>query len=237
MIRSRLKTYQDRKERKQIFLILAGMVGLVLFLAIFGVKILVSFSLFVDQIRGSTPKDKEQTTELLLPPQLDPIPTATNSATISVSGRTKGTVTILLYVNEDQTEKTKPKEDGSFKFTNVSLKDGTNTISAKATDEKNNTSDLSNVLTVQIKKNKPNLEVSSPTENAEISGEKQIATVTGKTDADNTVTVNDRFVVVKSDGSFSYDLPLQEGDQTITVISKDQAGNDTKIERKVKYRK
>ena len=237
MVRSRLRNYQDRKERRQIFLTLGGIVGVFLFLAIFGVRILVAFSLFVDQLRGSTPKDQQQSQTIILPPQLDPLPTAVNSTEIQITGKAKGDVTILLYVNEEQSDKVKVKEDASFTFSNVKLKEGTNTISAKAMDEKNNTSDLSEVLTVQVKKSKPTLDITTPSENEEITGEKQITTVTGKTEPDNSVTINDRFVVVKSDGSFSYDLSLKEGEQTITIIAKDQAGNETKVERKVTYKK
>jgi bacillopeptidase F len=217
-------------------LTLGGIVGMLLFLALFGVKLLVGFSLFVDKLRGSTP-NQQQTQVILLPPQLDPLPYATYSAEIRVSGKVKGDVTILLYVNEEQTDKTKPKEDGTFSFANVTMKNGANVISAKATDDKDNASDLSEVLTIQVKTNKPTLDITTPSENEEITGEKQITPVTGKTEPDNSVTINDRFVVVKSDGSFSYDLSLKEGEQTITIIAKDQAGNETKMERKVTYKK
>ena len=236
MVRSRLRNYQDKKERRQIMLTLGGIVGILIFLALFGVKLLVGFSLLVDKLRGTTPNTLP-TQVLLLPPQLDPLPYATFSAEIRVSGKAKGDVTILLYVNEEQTDKMKPKDDGTFSFEAVTMKEGANVISAKATDDKDNASELSEVLTIQVKKNKPALDISSPSENQEITGEKQIATITGKTEIDNSVTVNDRFVVVKSDGSFTYDLSLKEGEQTIAIVAKDQAGNETKMERKVTYKK
>jgi hypothetical protein len=217
-------------------LTLFGIAGILIFLAIFGVKLLVGFSLLVDKLRGTTP-NTQQTQVILLPPQLDPLPYATYSAVLRVSGKVKGDVTILLYVNEEQTDKMKPKEDGTFSFEAVTMKEGANVISAKATDDKDNASDLSEVLTIQVKKNKPTLDISSPSENQEITGEIQLATITGKTETDNSVTVNDRFVVVKSDGSFTYDLSLKEGEQTIIIIAKDQAGNETKLERKVTYKK
>jgi bacillopeptidase F len=236
-MRSRLRNYQDRKERRQIYLALVGIVGVFVFVVLFGVKLLVGFSLMVDKLRGSTPKDQQQSQTIVLPPLLDPLPTAVNTAEIKISGKAKGTVTILLYVNEEQTEKMTTKEDGAFEFANVKIREGTNTISAKAKADKDSMSELSEVLTIQLKKTKPLLEISSPSDNAQISGEKQKTTVSGKTDADNTVMVNDRVVVVKSDGSFSYDLALNEGEQMITVLAKDQAGNETKVERKVTYKK
>jgi len=237
MVRSRLRNYQDKKERKQIMLILGSMVAIFLFLAIFGVKILVAFSLGVDKLRGSNPKDQQTTQTIIIPPILDPLPEATNTAEIKISGKAKGDVSILLYVNEKQTDKVKLQSDGTFQFSNVTVKEGTNVISAKATDDKNNSSELSEVLSILVMKNKPILDISSPSDNAEITGEKQMTTVTGKTGTDDTITINDRFVVVNSDGSFSYDLALKEGEQTIIITSKDQAGNETRIERKVTFKK
>jgi bacillopeptidase F len=237
MVRSRLRNYQDKKERRQIMLILMSMVGIFIFLAIFGVKLLVAFSLGIDKLRGSSPKDQQVSQTIILPPILDPLPEATNSAEIKVSGRAKGDVSILLYVNEKQTDKVKIQSDGTFQFPNVAVKEGTNVISAKAEDDKNNSSDLSEVLSITVIKNKPTLDIASPSDNAVITGEKQMTTVSGKTGSDDTITINDRFVVVNSDGSFSYEFPLKEGEQTITITSKDQAGNETKVERKVTFKK
>jgi len=45
----------------------------------------------------------------------------------------------------------------------------------------------------------------------------------------------DRFVSVKDDGSFTYNLRLNDGENTLTIIARDAAGNETKLERKVTY--
>ena len=237
MIRSRLRNYQDKKERRQIILTLGGIGAIVIFFAVFGVKLLVGFSLLVDRIRGNTPTSQQQTKDILIPPQLDSLPTATFSGQIKVTGKVKGNVNILLYVNEVQSEKTTSEDDGTFLFPDVSVKEGTNVISAKTSDDKNTMSELSNVLTILVKKSKPTLDITEPQDNAEISGDKQSTNIIGKTESDNTVTINDRFAVVQSDGTFTYKLALQEGEQPLIIIAKDVAGNETKLERKIRYRR
>ena len=48
-----------------------------------------------------------------------------------------------------------------------------------------------------------------------------------------TLTVNGEDVTVYSDGTFSTTVSLDEGDNTITVISTDGAGRSTEVVRKV----
>lgn len=237
MVRSRLQRYEEKKERRRIALAFVGIFAIVIFFLIFGMKILVAFSLGIDKIRGTTPVTSEQTSVILIPPELDPVSVATNSAEIVVSGRAKDAKTVILFVNGEETVKTDVKEDGTFRITKVGLTKGSNSIAAKTSDDKGNTSVFSEALIVTYKKGDPKLDVSAPTDGTEVSGDKAVVTVSGTTDPDNTLRINDRLVVVKTDGSFSYDFPLKEGDQTLTIIAKDSAGNEIKVERKVKYKK
>ena len=97
---------------------------------------------------------------------------------------------------------------------------------------------LSEVFTVISKKSKPTLDVSSPMDNQQIRQELNTITVSGKTnDEANTVSVNERLAIVRSDGSFSYDLTVPDGDSTIKIIATDTAGNQITVERKINYGK
>jgi hypothetical protein len=42
-------------------------------------------------------------------------------------------------------------------------------------------------------------------------------------------------VVLHSDNSFSYSYPLNDGDNILTIVATDAAGNQTKVTRKVTY--
>jgi len=231
---SRLRKFEDQKQQKNIYRAIIGIVAIFLFLALFGIRILVGFSLFVDKIKGTSSQQISQT--VILPPELNPLPTATNSASITVSGEGQSGLTVILYINNMDTKKMTVEKDGTFKFENIPLGEGENAFSAKLMDDKNNLSTLSAIITVTSKKTKPTLDVSSPSDNAQIRGDKATANIIGKTnDGNNTVTVNDRMVIVRNDGSFSYDYNLPNGDTVLKIIATDPAGNQTTIERKVNY--
>lgn len=233
---SRLRRFETKKQEKKIAISIVGIIAIFIFLGVFGVRILIGFSLFVDKLRGTPQQQVAQ--QLILPPELDPIPIATNSATIAVSGKGQAGMTVIVYINDTDTEKTTVDKDGSFNIPSVNLIDGSNTISAKQADDKNNVSALSEVFTIVSKKSKPLLEVSYPTDNQQIRQDQSSITVTGKTnDETNTVTVNDRLAIVRSDGSFSYDLNVPEGDSVMKIVATDTAGNQMTVERKINYGK
>lgn len=235
MALSRIGRYEERKLRTRLVLSIIGSIAIIAFLLVFGLKILVGFSLLVERLKGNSPTQQAQT--LLLAPTLDPLPIATNSATLSVTGTGTPGAILILYVNEGETKKLTIPSDGRFSVPSVKVIEGQNTVSAKLTDEKQNLSDLSNVLTVTVKRSPPSLEITSPSPNATITGDKNTVDVVGKAEEGSTVTLNDRFVVVRNDGSFFYTVPLSDGDNTLKVIATDAAGNQTIVERKVTYQK
>lgn len=235
MVYSRLIRHEERKQQKRLVWALGGMLGLVIFLFVFGLKILVGFSLFVDRIRGTTPQ-QQQTQELILPPILEPLPEATNSASITITGKSDAGVKIVLYVDEEETTTLPTKDDGTFSFTKK-LTEGDHTVSAKAKNDKDVLSGLSNVVRVSILRTKPELTVTMPQEGARIVGDSNTVVVKGKTSPDNAVTINDRLAVVTNDGLFSYTQTLTEGENVLRITATDPAGNQTTEDRRVTYSK
>jgi len=238
MTYSRLRKFEEKRQEKKIIGSIAGIIAIFLFILIFGLKILTGFSILIDNIRGGSKKVTTTTSEqLILPPELDPLPTATNSATFVITGKGTAGLTAVLNINELDTKEVKVDEDGSFTFKNVPLTEGQNSFSARLTDDKKNVSTTSETVTITYKKSKPTLEITAPSDGTKINGEQNIVTITGKTEDTNTVTVNGRMVMMKNDGSFTLDFSLGEGDTTLVIIATDLAGNQTKEERKVTYSK
>ena len=225
---------EENRQKRRLTVAVVGSVGVILFFALFGVKILVGFSLLVDKLRGTSPASLS-IQNLLLPPILDPILSATKSATLTVSGRATENARVIIYVNEEEEKKISVEKDGTFASNLTTLREGINIISARTLDDKDNTSDLSNVLTVLIKKTPPILELSSSEDGASVTGDTNKVTVAGKTEENTSVTINGRVVVVRSDNTFSYDYPLNEGENKLTVAATDTAGNTTSIERTITY--
>ncbi len=226
---------EEKRQKRRLGIAIIGSLAVVLFFAVFGVNLLVGFSLLVDRLRGAGPQQVAQT--LLLPPILDPLPIATKSATLKVTGTgTEGT-DVIIFVNEEEEERVTVETGGTFETILTNLSDGTNTISARATDGKDNTSDPSNILTITIKKTPPIFEVTAPADHTTIQGENNRVTVEGKTEENTTVTVNGRIVVIRGDNTFSYQHSMSEGENKLTIVATDTAGNATTVERIVTYRK
>ncbi len=234
---SRLNRVADRKEKRRLVLAIAGIFGIFILILLFGVKALIGFSLLVDTLRGNSPATAQQQQTIILPPTLNPPTEATNSAAISVNGKGQTGLTLILYVNNKELKQVSVKEDGTFVVPSVPLTAGSNTISAKLTDTKGNLSDLSNIVSVTYGNAPPKLIVSDPSDNSTVTGDTNTVTVNGMTDDNVTVTINDRVVVIKTDNSFSYGYPLNEGDNILNIVATDAAGNQTTIQRKVTYHK
>lgn len=227
---------EEKRQKQRLLMATLGSIAVLAFFGVFGLKILVGFSLLVDRIRGTTPSQQIAQT-LLLPPVLDPLPSATKSATLVVTGIATQGVDVIIYVNEDQEDRFTVEENGTFTTTLTGLSEGTNTISARATDESETISDPSNVLTIVIKKTAPIIELTAPADHITVNGEPNRVTVEGKTEENTSVTVNGRIVVIRSDNTFSYQHPLNEGENKLTIVATDDAGNTSTAERTVTYQR
>lgn len=214
-------------------LALTGSVIILLLLFVFGLRILMGFSMLLDLIRPSAPNTDNQQTEVLAP-VLNPYSEATNSSEITINGNGDKGNTVLIYINDGLGSEAKVADDGSFE-TKITLTNGENIVSAKQKNPKNVLSPLSNQIRIVYLHDKPALELTSPEDGHKYYGEEKQVTVSGKTDKENSVTVNGRIVVVSVDGSFSVIQNLSGGENKINVKSTDMAGNETTIDRVVYY--
>ena len=232
---SRLRRYEEKKLKKRFVLAIFGSIAVLAFIIVFGLKLLVGFSLFVEKFKGSGPAAKPTPT-LILPPTLNPLPEATNSAAISISGSGQPGLTLILYLNGSEYQKLPVEKDGNFTVENIPVNEGNNLVSAKLSDGKGNLSDLSNVISVNIELTAPSLTVSAPADGTTVNGDQNQVKVTGLVKDDSvSVTINGRLAVVSSDGSFSYDLLLNKGNNVVEVKATDAAGNVTTVTRHVSY--
>lgn len=235
MQQSRLTRMEERKAKRLLFFGLVGITAISVGGILFGLKFLENFSLTAEKIRGKSPV-VTQAPELLFPPELNPLTESTNSGVMAISGTANSALTVTLFINEQKTSSTVASQDGTFVFKKVTLSEGANAIQVQQSDSKNKSS-LSDAVTVTVKKTMPDLEISAPDEGYTLSGDNNRLAITGKTNEANTVSINDRWVIVQSDGSFSYLYPLPEGETILKITASDQYGNTTVIERKVSYRK
>jgi len=229
----RNKRIIQQTERNLIF-IGVGIFVLIIALVFFGAKLLVGFSLLVEKKDIDT-NSAANSQELLTPPILDDTFSATNEATLTVSGFSESGKTVSLYRNGVKIKSADIKSDRSFAFLNVKLEKGSNTFKARARSESDTESKFSESMSILFSTNSPSLTIDFPTNDETYHKDNNPLKIRGKTDPSNDVTVNSFRAIVSSDGSYTYNLTLQNGDNIITAESIDEAGNKTQKQIKITY--
>lgn len=231
---SRLSRKLEQQTRKRFYLTIFGTVILLFLLLKYGMPLLINLSLFLSNSKSSATDKQQNGTQFVAAPTINTTFSATNSASISVSGNAQPKQEIRLFENDAYLDATQTKDDGSFSFPNVTLQQGNNILKVKAK-QNNNESDYSQATTVLYKNSQPNLTVSSPSDGQSFSKDQSTISVSGKTDPDVKVTVNDFWAIIDANGNYSYNLHLQNGDNQIKVDALDSAGNKTEKTLKVTY--
>ncbi len=234
MRRSRLSERLEKKSRNSLLLSIVGMLILSFLLIKFGIPFLANASLFFSgsQTNENTTKKKDL---FVAPPVLNSLFNATASAQISVSGIGAEKQKISLYVNDEKVDTVETKSDKMFEFQNVTLKKGENRIKAKAITENDQESDFSTEQVVMHITEPPSLVLDSPSDGQTFSKDQNSITVKGKTDSGVKVTVNDFWAITDPNGTFTYTMQLNSGDNPIKIVATDAAGNKTEKEIKVVF--
>ena len=120
---------------------------------------------------------------------------------------------------------------GRFR-TQTKLAEGVNLVEVRASDQAGNTTVLARSIIVVT--TPPEVVVSSPGEGDWINN--PLVTVVGQAPAGATLKINNQNVAVAPDGSFRFDLLLNEGEQAIQVVATDDVGNVTTLDRFVRVK-
>lgn len=210
------------------------MVGLVFV----GLPILFKVAVYLGNLRDSSGPLEIQDTLPPSTPQLTTLPSATTSATLNLSGFAEARSTVSLYQNGNRLDSGPANEAGEFSFPSITLDQDLNRFYVLATDEAGNESLPSSTQTVVFDSDAPTLNILFPASGQQFYGPgEEIMTVKGSTDPQVTIRINDRIVVVASDGSFSERLQLKEGDNQLLFLATDLAGNQTSTQLTVNYTK
>ena len=234
---SRVKRRQENETKK--YLLLTILVGIIVIgvAFVFGIPLLVQFSTFMSKVSGNNSTvAQSDNPSFISPPELSLPFEATNSAKIAITGEVIQGEKVKLYLNDEAKDEVDVKDDKTFKFKNIALAEGDNKIEALVITENNKKSNFSSPIHVFYIKNPPVLDVNTPAENQEFhGGESNPILVSGKTDPRAKVTVNGFWAIIDSDGNYSYNLSIHEGDNQIDVKSTDQAGNSVSKTLKIKF--
>lgn len=170
------------------------------------------------------------------PPLIDPLPEATNSAILEIVGEAEASSELSLFLNGETVKQMVIGDGGTFRVGDINLNEGDNNIYAVAVDMAGNKSQESVRQTITLDKEPPELSIEFPQNDQTLSGDEREIVIKGKTEEDAVITVNERKVVVDLNGSFETSYSLADGTNSIIIIAKDKAGNQTKEELVVNYR-
>jgi uncharacterized protein YfaP (DUF2135 family) len=234
MTRSRLSRKQQQQMVRQTILIVVTAIALlaafILFIAPQFVRLADKFFNGVGVIGESQDQVPPQTPILAAPVS------ATNSASLPISGVGEIDSQAVLVVNGERMGDVEINDHGEFKF-EIFLTEGENALAVFSVDEAGNESVQTREYSVVLDTQAPDIEVESPVDGSAIELRKnQITDIKGTTEPQAKIFINERLVYAKSDGSFSMSFKLEEGDNKISFKVEDRGGNVSEKEIAVKFR-
>ena len=226
MASTRLSRVRSKRETRQgiFYLILAIAAGLAMI--VWGLPALSQLSgMFMNP---NTPTAQNYTIKPT-PPIFTDVPTATNSATVSLSGFSQPGVTIELYVNGAKVNQVLTSDSSTFTFPSITLSSGDNEIYAYASSLHGVLSDQSQSYTISFDTTKPQVTITSPHDGDTMTGQsQQLVTFQGSVDkAGAKVYIGDHMVILNPDNTFSFQYQLTQGSQQIAIKAIDGAGNES----------
>lgn len=233
---SRLSRREGKRYARQSLLLTFLTLFLLVALLFWGIPSLVKLAIFLSDLRSSTQPISGQDTIPPAPPVVQPTYDATNSAIIRIQGFAEEGSSVILSINNADAYEVLVETNGEFLFNNIRLNPGENRILARAIDASGNESLKSSPLNVLYDSSPPELTVESPSDGASYFGasEKNIK-VRGSSEPGSTVQINGSFVILSYEGRFEYTLSLDAGENIISIVARDKAGNETVEIRTVTY--
>lgn len=235
MMKSRLTKLEEKRSFKQAILFIFLTFVTIIILIFLGLPALVKLVTFLGDLKSSGQKIENVDTLPPPTPVLQPLPEATNSTTITITGFGEEGTTIKLFLNGEIAKEVVTGKDGSFVFDKINLSSNENKIKTKAADASGNESQFSSESVVVFDNQPPDLNILSPNDQDKFFDKDREITVKGESEPNLDILVNDRLAYTDSEGKFSSLIRLNEGENTIKVQAKDKAGNETTKEVKVTY--
>ena len=229
---SRLTRKRARQSRSQL-LLFAILTIFVLFLLVkMGLPLVFTISERILQLKhGEATNVITSSLEIPSTPIISANYLATSSAFVKISGNAEPESTVTIASTKQQ-ETTLADSQGHFSL-DLTLQEGKNEFSAFATTKAGKRSPKSEILEVRYLTRPPKLEITS-VKDGDTTNQDSIL-VSGKTDPQTTVLVNDHVIVIRTDGSFDIFVRLTRVDNKLKVEAADPAGNKTSQELTIKY--
>lgn len=230
---SRKTNIEQQRNNLRALLYVGLSIVLIVAILVFGIGLLSKLAVFVSDLTKKDTSGIISDSTPPPPPQIDEAPDETNKNNLDIKGSAEPGSTVTLYFNSE-TSQSLTDSSGNFVF-NVTLTDGENSFYATAKDAAANVSNQSRTVSVIYDIKPPELAISSPQDNSKFSGSKQKqVNIQGNSDGVS-VTINDRVVILSSNGNFNTNYSLADGQNTLLIVAKDKAGNTTEKTLTLEY--
>lgn len=222
----RFSQFEEKKNIKRAAIFIGLSIFLMSVLFFWGIPTIARVATFISEIGKSDDPITNADHIPPAPPRIEEVPQATNKISVDVKGNTEASATVIIEFNGG-VEEILAGVGGEFSK-NYKLLKGENSFVLKARDQAGNESQPTQIFEITYDDEEPKLEVKSPEGGSSFfgSGQRQI-TIQGTTDSNANLTVNDRFVSIADDGSFSFTTTLVDGTNEFTIKSIDLAGNSS----------
>lgn len=232
--KSRLERSEEKKAIKSTFFYVILTLGILVLLFVIGIPAITKFTALVAGVTGNDSGGFQNNSPPPPPPSIETLPSYTNDESIRLKGRTRPGYTVSVFFNDDKIE-VLANAEGEFNST-LELSGGTNSVAALVTDNFGQDSVRTQTYSVVLDKEKPKLEIISPENEKQFYGNRdKQQTIQGQTEPDARITINDKVVIVRSDGKFDYQTTLSNGKNVYKIKSVDRAGNETESELSLNF--
>jgi uncharacterized protein YfaP (DUF2135 family) len=226
------KKEQEQIQKQTVKYIFFGIVILLVFIFLLVPNIIKIFFNMTDQETLFEEKDE-------VPPQVPILsanpPEATYSATLNLKGYAEAGSKVVFVVNGQEIADIDVSEEGEFEH-DLALDEGENEILLYGIDEAGNESLKTKSYFLTQDNEAPSITVESPEDGASIELKKNRQTeIVGSTEIGSKLYLNDRLVLVDSEGNFKTSYYLAEGENKLQFRAVDKAGNQSEKEITVKF--
>jgi len=166
---------------------------------------------------------------------IDNIPTATNSASVILGFSSNNFDTVAVYLNGEKIKELNTNNQDSFTEEIKDLEKGDNEVYILGKNKEYKKETKSIIYTILYKSDKPKLEINEPVDKTKTN--KSEIKISGETDKEVLIKINDYPVVVDAQNKFQYNFSLKQGENKISITAHDEAGNIETKELTVIYEK
>lgn len=233
---SRLESHRQKNLYQRIYLLAGILVIFIIFMYTVGLRLIIDGSLMLSGINKNTKTSDSSTnvnndfSNLLI----DHPPTATNAASILFTGSVINFDQVEFYLNDEKIKDISPT-DGNFSESIENLQKGNNEIYLIAKSSSDKRIKKSDVYEVLYKNEKPKLEITQPSDQTKTSQQEII--ISGKTNSETFIRINNRPIVVDSKNEFRSSEILKEGENKFEIVAEDAIGNTETKQMTVTYQK